>query len=84
MRTISYPIMRHLSVAGIFLALALPASAQDAAKSDAAAKELAAVKQLLEAKFPGAPIRNVSKSPYFGLYEAQLDERMITALPSWK
>jgi thiol:disulfide interchange protein DsbC len=77
MRTISYPIMRLLSVAGIFLALALPASAQDAAKSDAAAKELAAVKQLLEAKFPGAPIRNVSKSPYFGLYEAQLDERML-------
>ena len=51
--------------------------AQDATKSDAAVKELAAVKQALEAKFPGAPIRNVSRSPYFGLYEAQLDDRML-------
>jgi thiol:disulfide interchange protein DsbC len=51
--------------------------AQDAAKADASAKEVAAVKKLLEAKFPGAPISNVSKSPYFGLYEAQLDDRML-------
>jgi thiol:disulfide interchange protein DsbC len=51
--------------------------AQDATKSDAAARELAAVKQALEAKFPGAPISNVSRSPYFGLYEAQLDDRML-------
>ena len=51
-------------------------SAQDA-KSDAVAKEVTAVKQALEAKFPGAPIRNVSKSPYFGLFEAQLDDRML-------
>jgi thiol:disulfide interchange protein DsbC len=71
------PILPRLAVAGIFIALALPVSAQDTAKSDATAKELAAVKQLLEAKFPGAPIRNVSKSPYFGLYEAQLDDRML-------
>jgi thiol:disulfide interchange protein DsbC len=69
--------LRQLSVAGLFLALALPASAQDAAKPDAAARELAAVKQALEAKFPGAPISNVSKSPYFGLYEAQIDDRTL-------
>jgi len=49
----------------------------DAAKGDAAKSELASVKKLLEAKFPGAPITNVSRSAYFGLYEAQLDDRMI-------
>jgi thiol:disulfide interchange protein DsbC len=70
-------VLRQLSVAGLCLALAVPLSAQDAAKSDAAVKELAAVIQALEAKFPGAPIRNVSRSPYFGLYEAQLDDRML-------
>ncbi len=70
-------VLRQLSVAGLCLALAVPLSAQDATKSDAAVKELAAVKQALEAKFPGAPIRNVSRSPYFGLYEAQLDDRML-------
>ena len=76
MRIIVRPILRHLSAACFLLALALPVSAQDA-KSDAAARELAAVKQALEAKFPGAPIRNVSRSPYFGLFEAQLDDRML-------
>lgn len=70
-------VLRQLSVAGLCLALAVPLSAQDATKSDAAAREIAAVKQALEAKFPGAPIRNVSRSPYFGLYEAQLDDRML-------
>jgi thiol:disulfide interchange protein DsbC len=70
-------LLRHLSTAALLLAFALPSSAQDTAKSDAAAKELAAVKQALVVKFPGAPISNVSKSPYFGLYEAQLDDRML-------
>ena len=69
-------ILRHISTACFLLALALPVSAQDG-KSDAAARELAAVKQALEAKFPGAPIKNVSRSPYFGLFEAQLDDRML-------
>jgi len=41
MRTILHPILRQLTVAGIFLALALPASAQDTTKSDATAKEAA-------------------------------------------
>jgi thiol:disulfide interchange protein DsbC len=70
-------VLRQLSVAGLCLALAMPLSAQDATKSDAAVRELAAVKLALEAKFPGAPIRNVSRSPYFGLFEAQLDDRML-------
>jgi thiol:disulfide interchange protein DsbC len=76
-------ILQHkLSIAGLFPALALlfavawPASAQDTVKPDAS-KDVAAVKQALEAKFAGASITNVSKSPYFGLFEAQIDERMV-------
>jgi len=59
------------------LCLALAAQAQDSPKADAMSRDAAAVKKLLEAKFPGAPVSNVSKSPYFGLYEAQLDDSMI-------
>src|SRR5215467_2717665 len=62
---------------GIAVGLTLSAHAQEPSKADAVAPELASVKKLLEAKFPGAPISNVSKSPYFGLYEAQIDDRMI-------
>ncbi len=58
------------------LLFAFPAAAQDAAKGDAA-RELAAVKKSLEAKFPGAQLGSVTKSPYFGLYEAQLDDRIV-------
>src|SRR5205807_4567607 len=76
LRPILCPILRRLPAVCFLLALALPVSAQDA-KFDAAARELAAVKQALESKFPGAPIRNVSRSPYFGLFEAQLDDRML-------
>ena len=61
--------------------LALPASAQDAAKADAARRELASVKKALEARFPGAQLGSVSKSPYLGLYEVQLDDRIIYTDP---
>ena len=55
-----------------------PAQTQDAApRVDATASELAAVKQMIEAKFPGAAVTNVARSPYFGLFEAQFDDRMI-------
>ncbi|MEO8738936.1 MAG: DsbC family protein [Casimicrobiaceae bacterium] len=59
------------------LCLPLAASAQDSLKADAATRDAATVKKLIETKFPGAPVTNVAKSPYFGLYEAQLDDRMI-------
>ena len=71
-----------LALAVLSLCVALPPAAfaqeprPDAAK-DATAKDSAAVKKLLEAKFPGATITNVAKSPYFGLYEAQFDERLV-------
>src|SRR5271169_7169865 len=63
------------------LALASATPAQDSAKSSAArvadVDEAAAVKAQLEMKFPGAEISNVAKSPYFGLYEALFDDRLV-------
>jgi thiol:disulfide interchange protein DsbC len=75
------PFFRFLvAIAACALLGVLSASAQtqDAApQADATASELAAVKQLIEAKFPGTAVSNVARSPYFGLYEAQFDERLI-------
>ena len=67
---------------GLWLLLAMPVSAQDAkhdsvSKEASPSKEAVAVKKLLESKFPGAAISNISKSPYFGLYEAQFDDRIV-------
>ena len=39
--------------------------------------EAAQVKKLLEQKFPGATVSTVTKSPYFGLYEAMFDEQIV-------
>jgi thiol:disulfide interchange protein DsbC len=69
-----------LAIAACVLLGADPAFAQTqsaAPQASAAAPELAAVKALIEAKFPGATVTNVARSPYFGLYEAQFDDRMI-------
>ena len=70
----------HLLLAALLLALPLATAAQDAksnATRDAAIRDTAAVKKLLEEKFPGAAVASVSKSPYFGLYEAQFDDRVV-------
>ena len=67
---------RNTIMALALFSLALPAVAQDAPKGDGA-RELAGVKKALEAKFPGAQLGVVSKSPYLGLYEAQLDDRLV-------
>ncbi len=69
--------MFRISLAMASLALLAPVAAAQDASVDPAAREAAAVKQQLEAKFPGAMVANVAKSPYFGLYEAQFDDRMI-------
>ncbi len=77
----------------VSIAFAPPAMAQSTAKpadaaarsSDAATKptdpaasaEVATVKKLLEQKFPGAAVSNVSRSAYFGLYEAQFDSQLV-------
>jgi thiol:disulfide interchange protein DsbC len=62
----------NLALAVLCLALTSEAPAQATDKSDAAA-----VKMLLETRFPGAAVSNVAKSPYFGLYEAQFDDRIV-------
>ena len=70
----------HLALAALLLALPPAALAQDAksnAARDPATRDTAAVKKLLEEKFPGATVTSVSKSPYFGLYEAQFDDRIV-------
>jgi thiol:disulfide interchange protein DsbC len=56
--------------------LAAPAQAQAPGRGSLSA-EATQVKKLLEQKFPGATVSNVSKSPYFGLYEALFDEQLV-------
>jgi len=62
---------------GVCLLLGATAWAQEPAKPDALTPEAAAVKKLLETKFPGAAISSVVKSPYFGLYEVRFDDRLV-------
>jgi thiol:disulfide interchange protein DsbC len=65
--------------AGLLLGV-LSASAQSQSappRSEASAPDIAAVQKLIESKFPGAMVTNVARSPYFGLYEAQFDDRII-------
>jgi thiol:disulfide interchange protein DsbC len=84
----SKPFLRGSFIVAVVAALAIaPAAvAQTPAKTppktaasvpavdDAA---IAALKKTLEQKFPGAGIRGVARTPYFGLYEAQIDDQMI-------
>ena len=65
--------------AGGDVCLALPAlGARMPPKADAAAQEVAAVKQAPRSEVSRARrSSNVAKSPYFGLYEVQLDDRMV-------
>jgi thiol:disulfide interchange protein DsbC len=70
----------YLALAALCLVPPMPAPAQEAVESaarDATTRDGAAVKTLLESKFPGAVISNVVKSPYFGLYEVQFDDRIV-------
>jgi thiol:disulfide interchange protein DsbC len=69
-------------LAAVCLALPPAVAAQDASKPGQApdattANDAAGVKSLLEAKFPGAGIGSVVRSPYFGLYEVQFDDRVV-------
>jgi thiol:disulfide interchange protein DsbC len=54
-----------------------PALAQGTDKAAPLSAEAAAIKKTLEQKFPGAEVRGVTKSPYFGLYEIQFDDRIV-------
>ena len=74
-----FKVLLAVAASALLAAHAASGQTQDAAPPAAAttAPELAAVKALIEAKFPGAAVTNVARSPYFGLYEAQFDDRMI-------
>jgi thiol:disulfide interchange protein DsbC len=64
---------RWLVLTAAFL-LAGPLLAQDAGKGDPAT---AGMRKLLEARFPGADVGIIAKTPYLGLYEVQLDDRLV-------
>jgi thiol:disulfide interchange protein DsbC len=56
---------------------ATPALAQGTDKAAPLTPDAMAIKRVLEQKFPGAEVRGVTKTPYFGLYEVQFDDRII-------
>jgi thiol:disulfide interchange protein DsbC len=66
-----------LLAAAALVATALPASAQVVEKAAPLTAEAQAIKKALEQKFPGGDIRGIVKTPYFGLYEVQFDDRVI-------
>lgn len=66
---------RMAALAALMCVMGMPALAQDTKADDA--HEVAALRKLLETRFPGAQIGVVAKSPYLGLYEAQLDDRLV-------
>lgn len=69
---------RVVTLAAPFLmAFALSASAQGTDKVVPMAPEAAGLKKVLEQKFPGADIRGIAKTPYFGLYEVTVDDRIV-------
>ena len=71
-------IPRRLSAAGLFAAAALLTSALPAqTPTPPLTGEAAAVKKAIEQKLPGATVKGVTKTPYFGLYEIQLDEQIV-------
>jgi len=65
------------------LVLASPAFAQTASPKPAAATgETAAVRKILEERFPGAQIKHMAKVPYMGgVYEVMFDDQMLYVDP---
>jgi thiol:disulfide interchange protein DsbC len=68
---------RAAIAATAFAIFAISVSGQPAEKAPPLTGEAAGLKKALEQKFPGAEVRGVMKSPYFGLYEVQFDDRII-------
>ena len=77
MSTTSQRLMRALIAAMLVGFVCAPPVAAQSTADPAASPEAATVKKLLEQKFPGAAVSNVSKSAYFGLYEAQFDGQLV-------
>ena len=64
-------------IATAFALTALQVSAQGPDKAAPMSPEAAGLKKVLELKFPGAEIGSVAKTPYFGLYEVTVDDRIV-------
>ncbi|HZQ60784.1 MAG TPA: DsbC family protein [Casimicrobiaceae bacterium] len=54
-----------------------PAKAGSAKAASGEVADAAAIKKLMEEKFPGASVSNIVKSPYAGLYEVQFDDQLV-------
>lgn len=78
-RSSSYLRRGALNVLGaLFLAmLAAPLAGQPVGKGPSVTPETARLKKTLEDRFPGAEVRSVLKTAYFGLYEVMLDDRIV-------
>ena len=77
---IDAPALRRLAaVLAIAIGCALPGSAfgQPTPSDKPRTPEAAAIKKLLEQRFDGVSIGNISKTPYFGLYEVQFDDQLV-------
>src|SRR6266550_5370998 len=74
----SYVVSRRRGIIGVIagLAVAMPVALAQTATPPLSG-DSAALKKTLEQKFPGAEIRYIAKSPYFGLYEAMLGDQML-------
>jgi thiol:disulfide interchange protein DsbC len=67
-----------VAIGAIAIGAAAVGTALGEAPAGAPAKgEAATIKKLLEQKFEGVSIGNISKTPYFGLYEVQFDEQLV-------
>ena len=80
MKHIDAATIRRLAavlVLGIGSAFAGVASGEPPAAGAPRSPEAAAIKKLLEQRFEGVSIGNISKTPYFGLYEVQFDEQIV-------
>jgi len=77
---IDAPAIRRLAaVLAIAVGAALPATGfgEPSAADKPRSPEAAAIKKLLEQRFEGVSIGNISKTPYFGLYEVQFDDQLV-------
>jgi len=54
-----------------------PAKPPGAAASAPLTGDALTIKKLVEQRFPNAGVRGVVKTPYFGLYEVQLDDQLL-------
>jgi len=79
MKSLVAAIRRVSALLALAIAVVLPGAAlgQAPAAQPSRSAEAATIKKLLEQRFEGVSIGNISKTPYFGLYEVQFDEQIV-------